>query len=113
MLPPQIRRSPGAQARTASTTTTVDAHKYNAGADRFRRAWSRQFFSECGCSVPCRCEYHEKPTQKRIDGYRAAVEHLEHHGLPAALFTPEARELWKRGGDERALVEKLRAKAVR
>ena len=103
------RNGPGPKSEATSTKNTTAGHHseaasdYTAGADRFRRAWSRQFFYECGCSMPCRCDYHENPTPQRVDGYRDAVEHLESWGLVPAALMPECRKMWTRGRADREL----------
>ena len=104
---PQIRRSGPPPRKAASTSNTTVAPDYTAGADRFGRAWSRQFFHDCGCSRPCRCEFHQNPTPKRVEAYAEAVEHLAAAGLLAGALTPELRQLWRRGGDDRRLSETI------
>lgn len=99
-------QNPEPKFRACSTPPSADA-EYIARRDRFRRAWSRQLFLDCGCSLPCRCEYRHNPTAARVDAYGSAVEHLDEHGLPAALLAPEARQLWKRGGRDRALADRV------
>jgi len=91
----------------ASSTPPSATDEYIAGRDRFRRAWSRQLFLDCGCSVPCRCEYRDKPTAARVDAYGSAVEYLDEQGLPAAPLMPEARQLWRRGGSDRAVADRV------
>jgi len=74
---------------------------------RQRRAWRRKPRLECGCSEPCRCDYRNNPSEKRVDGYRDTIEHLAEHGLGAAALSPELRALWRRGGSDRQLAEQI------
>lgn len=65
---------------------------------RRRAAAARCIPLACGCRDPwpCRCA-DPPPTERQIDGYRAAVAHLRAHGLPPAPLLPEMRALWRRG----------------
>jgi hypothetical protein len=62
---------------------------------------------DCGCHVPCRCEWHADPTAKRVDAYVQAVQHLAEQGLSAAALAPELRQLWRRGGEDRQVAERV------
>jgi len=42
-----------------------------------------------------------------VDAYRDAVEHLAQHKLGGAALTAECRELWRRGGSDRRVAEKI------
>jgi hypothetical protein len=61
---------------------------------------------DCGCADPwtCRCREPE-PSQRRVQGYVAAIQHLNEHGLTAAALLPELRMLWQQG--EHRLVDKV------
>lgn len=96
----------GINPEAATQLAKAEAHS-TAATDRFRRSWQRRPWLACGCTQSCRCDYKHNPTPLRVDGYRAAVEHLDEHGLPAALLTPEARQLWKRGGSDRAVADRV------
>ena len=99
------------------TTTASSHHNHrtacvqgsNTAADRERQrvAWRRRPWLACGCSDVCRCEWRNEPTLRRVDGYRAAVEHLAELGYPGAALLPECRKLWQRGGSDRRIAETL------
>ena len=42
-------------------------------------------------------------SEKQVDGYNAAAEHLRDLGLTPAAFAPELRRLWRRGDRELAV----------
>ena len=75
--------------------------------DRERRAWRRRGRLDCGCTIPCRCEWKSRPSLKRTDAYADAVLWLDAHGLPAAALAPELAALARRGGAEAALAESV------
>jgi hypothetical protein len=96
----------------ASLPDGSDTHQADKLMTRGRHAASRELWRcrrklACGCWDSCRCGFRENPTANRVDSYRAAVEHLERHGLLAAAFTPEIRELSRRGGSDRAVAETI------
>ena len=103
--PPQRRSCPGSEARATSTTPIADADT-TAAADRSRYYWRRRPRLACSCWQPCRCDWRDRPSSKRVDGYRDALDHLAEQGLAGAALLPECRELWHRGGAERRLAEK-------
>ena len=72
-----------------------------------RQLWRRKPWFECGCFDPCRCDYRDNPSQKRIDAYRDAIGHLAAEGLLAAALAPELRQLWRRGGSDRQVAENV------
>jgi hypothetical protein len=93
--------NPGAAHQLTATDSTV-------ATDIFRRSWQRRLWLPCGrCTEICRCQHKDNPTPLRVDGYLAAVEHLDKHGLPAAPLMAEARQLWKRGGSDRAVADRV------
>ena len=98
--------SPEPKSRARSTPPRA-VPDINAECRHFQGAWSRRLRLSCGCTETCRCHHKQFPTPLRVDAYRAAVEHLREHGVPAALLTPEARQLWKRGGSDRALADRV------
>jgi len=95
---------PKSGARPAPPRAAAD-DTANHRLARQRRAWQRRLWLDCGCSAPCRCEHRNNPTAQRVDGYRAAVEHLSRHQLHAAALAPELRQLWRRGGSDRRMAE--------
>lgn len=104
----------GPKSGTASPETTTATH-HSAGAyphpnavcdsprGRFTRLYYRSPRFECGCYGDCRCDWRDHPSDRRADGYRDALEHLAEAGLPGAALLPECRQLWHRGGSDRAL----------
>ena len=103
--------SPEPKSRASSTPPSDESQltgKHRHELSRLRHAWRRRVWLACGCCTEsCRCQHKGNPTPLRVDGYLAAVEHLHKHGLPAALLTPEARQLWKRGGSDRAVADRV------
>jgi hypothetical protein len=73
----------------------------------FTRTYYRSPKFDCGCHAPCRCDYRDNPTPKRVDGYKDAIEHLAAEGLLAGALTPELRQLWQRGGSDRQVAETI------
>jgi len=53
----------------------------------------------------CRCDY--TPSMKQVDAYYDTLAWLQDHGLTPAALIPECRELWTRGGDERAAAQRV------
>jgi hypothetical protein len=98
--------SPEPKSRASSTPPRA-VPDTNAASRHFRDTWSRRLWLSCGCTESCRCEHKDNPTTLRVDGYLAAVEHLHKAGLPAALLEAEARQLWKRGGSDRAVADRV------
>lgn len=83
-----------------------------SAADRFHAARRMTPLSVCGCiRDPERdrhwCDPNRPPTEVDVDGYGAAVAHLDRHGLTAAPRLDELRELWRRGGVERRLAQSV------
>ena len=70
------------------------------GLQRSIYYWRRRPRLDCGCTEPCRCEHRDHPTEKRVDAYRDAVDHLAEHRLAGAALTPECRALCRRGSRE-------------
>ena len=79
-------------------------------AAQARVRWARRIRLDCGCTLPCRCDYKARPTPKRVDAYAAAVAWLDGLGIPAAPLRPELDALARRGGAERALAEAVRGR---
>lgn len=75
---------------------------------RRREAGRRLAPMACGCPDPWTCRCHEgEPSDHRVDGYNAAIRYLASHGLTAAPLLPEMRALWRRGNEERQLVQTI------
>jgi len=111
------RNGAGQKSDTAPTgTTTTSSHHADraycdpskpGGYQRAAELWRRRAWLDCGCVDVCRCDWRNEPTPKRVDGYRAAVEHLAELGYPGAALLPECRQLWQRGGSDRRIAETL------
>ena len=109
-------KSPGLRPEAIPASTTSNHHEadrslnHNGNGEqreRFTRAYYRSPRWDCGCHVPCRCEWHANPTPKRVDAYREAVEHLAGLGLLPGALAPELRQLWRRGGADRHVAERV------
>ena len=101
----QKRSNRAAEANPVTTSPPSDNAEHTAELGRSRRYWRRRLWLDCGCSDPCRCDYRDRPTPKRVDAYADAIAWLEDHGLAPAALLPECRILWSRGGADRALAE--------
>lgn len=98
------REIPGARSTPPSAIPKGTTNRRSDLADYWRRRpWQNH---QC-CSEDCRCNCRNKPSQKRIDAYRDAVEHLARHNLGAAALTAECRALWRNGGADRDLAESV------
>jgi hypothetical protein len=75
---------------------------------RRRVAAARSLPLGCGCRdpYPCRCT-QPPPSAVMVDAGAAAAAHLLKLGFPPLLDIDTARALWRRGGDDRALVARL------
>ncbi|MGP4058980.1 hypothetical protein ACTWP6_29930 [Mycobacterium sp. 4D054] len=64
----------------------------------------------CGCRDPWPCYRHDgvQPvTGHQLDGWSAAALHLLDCGLSPAVPVDVARRLWRRGGRDRLLAQRL------
>lgn len=79
--------------------------------DRLRtsmRLYQRAVRFDCGCGGAwCRCDHRDNPTARRTDAYLEAIAWLEAHQLAPAPLWPELRELWRRGGKDRAVAGRI------
>ncbi|MGW4581949.1 hypothetical protein ACWELP_24970 [Rhodococcus aetherivorans] len=77
--------------------------------DRRRAAACRVPALACGCTDPwtCRCDRESTLTEQRVDAHRAAAMHLLDAGLMPLVPVDALRELWRRGGEDRALAVHL------
>ncbi|MBB2990248.1 hypothetical protein FHR72_001716 [Mycolicibacterium iranicum] len=65
----------------------------------------------CSCRDPLTCHCHEQVqpiTEHQLDGWSAAALHLLDNGLSPAVPVDVQRRLWRRGGSDRALAQRLR-----
>jgi hypothetical protein len=96
---PRNGRDPGQQARATShsSSTTTAQHHPSGYSHSSRSPW------------PC-CRAESPRTEKRIDGWLAALEHLAAAGLPTT-GVPEwvLRALAARGGRARQVAEAVHA----
>jgi hypothetical protein len=101
----RIPRDPALSTRPSDNSDSSHATKPDLHRQCY--AWRRRPQFECGCFDPCRCDYRHNPSDKRTEGYRAAIEHLAAEGLLAGALTPELRSLWRRGGSDRRIAETI------
>lgn len=85
------------------------AQDWRSRSSRRRAAAQRLPVLECGCRDPwtCRCCLGEQPSRLAVDAYRDAAIMLFGQGMTPAPRIPEMRALWRRGGEDRLLVEKI------
>jgi hypothetical protein len=76
---------------------------------RRRLAACRSMPAACGCRDPwtCRCWNPDEITDRYVDGYRDAAEHLLAQGLPPAPNLPAMRVMWRRGGTDQRLALRI------
>ncbi|MEZ0382175.1 hypothetical protein [Mycobacterium sp. pW045] len=75
---------------------------------RRREAAQRLAILSTGCADPWPTEHPSIPlTDNQLDMWRWTVEHLEAEGLAPLLNLEARRALWRRGGADRALAERL------
>lgn len=69
---------------------------------------------ECGCRDPwtCRCFGAGEPTLLQVDAYRDTAILLLSRGMTPAPRIPEMRVLWRRGGEDRLVVEAISSRWV-
>ena len=121
--PPEKRRagaSPGAEPhhqRPAGTTHTDQAQGIAAprqcAADTVPVAWRRRRQTsyrlvplDCGCRDPWPCRCTQPPlTDKALDGWRDAANHVLDCGQIALVPLEVRRALWSRQGSDRLLAE--------
>lgn len=77
---------------------------------RRRCATQRLAVLDCGCADPwtCRCTQHPL-TERALDGWRDAAHAVLSEGMKPLVPAEVRRSLWRRGGADRALAEKLTA----
>ena len=100
-------KNPEAATRLTQATADPTTQRRHDQRDRQRHLWSRRLQLDCGCTDQCRCDYRNNPSDRRVDGYLAAIEHLAEQGLCAAALSPELRALWRRGGSDRRMAETI------
>ncbi|MCV7237706.1 hypothetical protein [Mycolicibacterium celeriflavum] len=78
---------------------------------RRRRAYAHTCrFISCGrCTDPwtCRCWNPDEITDRYVDGYRDAAQHLLDQGLTPAPNVLALRVMWRRGGDDQRLARRV------
>src|SRR5262249_46578937 len=97
----------GSPKPTTDETHCATRRDGPADLQRRRTPAHRLPFLPCGHRKPCcRCAA-PPPSDRMVDGYLAAAQHLHAHDLPPAPFLPELRALWVRGVEERRLVAEI------
>ncbi|MDT5076777.1 MAG: hypothetical protein QOJ80_1414 [Mycobacterium sp.] len=91
-----------------STTTDCPKHRGLAACTRRHRAARRLPSLDCGCRDPWPCRCTEPALSDRmIDAGRDAALHILERGRIPLLEIEVLRALWRRGGGDRELAEKL------
>lgn len=81
-----------------------------AALDRRRVAAKRSVPLQCGCRDPheCRCWRDQSARTERLtDAARYAAEHILEAGYTPLLDLETLRALWRRGGSDRRLAQRL------
>jgi hypothetical protein len=69
------------------------------GLKRRRDASRRLAPLPCGCRDPWPCRhYDDQPSQRQLDAYAEAAEHLLNVGMLPAPNVPAMRRMWRRRG---------------
>ena len=101
----EIRRSGPRQEAAPKHHNTDTAH---ATAEVRRAGALRLPPLECGHRDPWTASHtRPEPSDRMIDGYRDALQHLEALGLTGYPVLPELRMLWQRGGSDRRLAQNI------
>lgn len=133
-MTPTRRNRPGDTGAATSTPSHADNHDTAPRCQQCRRGlraprsvqrghgpvcWHRRFDAsvrlpvlDCGCADPwtCRCGAVAPLSDNQIDGWSDAARFvMDTTGCTPVLPVNVLRRLWQRGGDDRALAEKLRA----
>lgn len=97
--------SPRQEASRSSDDSAIPPHR------RWARLVSRSLLLDCGCREDCHCEI--SLTDHELDGWAfAARTLLTTAGVQPAVPVEVLRALWRRGGEDRELVEILNARSV-
>lgn len=92
---------------TAESICTADIL---AQLRRRRRAAERLPLLDCGCADPWPCRCTTPPlTDRDVDNWRDAAGHVMDTGKVPLLPVEVLRALYRRGGEDRALAERLHA----
>ena len=114
----QIRRRPGWATGATDHESTTGSSGYCDHSPIGRQLRRRRTASwrcaplDSGPRDPWVPWRPEQPSEQLIDGYRDAVEHLLALDLGPHPFIPELRALWRRGGTDRALAERVHERGV-
>ena len=63
--------------------------------------------SPCRDPHGCRCHSPDEITERYVDGYQAAAQHLMAHGMVPAPNVDAMRVMWRLGGDDQRLAVRL------
>lgn len=85
----------------------MSAAEYIAGLHRRREASRRLPVLPCGHADPWRYHDADEITEKYVDGYRDAAQHLIDVGLTPAPNLRAMRVMWRRGAGEQRLAVRL------
>lgn len=110
--PPECERPAPAKKPATATKPIAEPHHsaadYIAGLRRRRGAAWRLVPLDCGCADPWPCRCTQPPlSDAALDGWRAAAVHVLAEGQTPLLPIEVRRSLWRRGGSDRALAERL------
>jgi hypothetical protein len=102
---------PSGDQRTNDSSAELTAphrHALYGALHRRREASWRLPVLACGCSDPwpCRCS-DPPPSAKMLDAATDAAGHLLACGLEPLFDVDTLRRLWRRGGSDRQLAERL------
>lgn len=92
----------------AISTTTRCVPQYSHQLRQRRSASYRLPALNCGCRDPWPCRHpDDQVTDREVNGYRDAAQHLLAHGLTPVPNLPAMRAMWKRGGDQQRLAMQI------
>lgn len=100
-------KSPSKSPRRVPCTRTF-AQDVPSQLRRRRLAADRSVPLACGCRDGLTCRCTDPPLSKHaLDGWRDAAEHVLASGRTPLLPLEVRRALWRRGGQDRELAERL------
>lgn len=102
-----------APAKRPAPSTSPNADRQHSGTHRrdSRSTWRpsrRVRYADYSRYGTCRCECEPPPSDHQLDAWRAAADTINAAGYLPSLPIDVLRGLYRRGGEDRALAQRLR-----